>query len=176
MSVILGNFGFAIMDFFRKYVSVVALILMGMFLLDLTCTAQEDLYVMEQTEILSNMSFDGDEFDEDEDSEFLLNSPSEGFQNRCELCPILTLGAKQDENLCSAALRLGQVRRYAPRKNLADSHNYIITKNSKDGADFGSDHLFLSDKSYSFFITKAVSEQSLAAFKNLRVCSSLSQF
>lgn len=176
MSVILGNFGFAIMDFFRKYVSVVALILMGMFLLDLTCTAQEDLYVMEQTEILSNMSFDGDEFDEDEDSEFLLNSPSEGFQNRCELCPILTLGAKQDENLCSAALRLGQVRRYAPRKNLADSHNYIITKNSKDGADFGSDHLFLSDKSYSFFITKAVSEPSLAAFKNLRVCSSLSQF
>ena len=163
-------------DFFRKYVSVVALILMGLFLLDLTCTDQEDLYVMEQTEILSNMSFDGDEFDEDEDSEFLLNSPSEGFQSRCELCPILTLGAKQDENLCSAALRLGQVRRYAPRKSLADSHNYIITKNIKDGADFGSDHLFLSDKSIFFFITKAVSEPSLAAFKKLRVCSSLSQF
>ena len=54
-------------DFFRKYVSVVALILMGLFLLDLTSTAQEDLYVMEQTEILSNMSFDGDEFDEDEE-------------------------------------------------------------------------------------------------------------
>ena len=66
-------------DFFRKYVSVVALILMGLFLLDLTCTDQEDLYVMEQTEILSNMSFDGDEFDEDEDSDFVLNSPSEGF-------------------------------------------------------------------------------------------------
>ena len=129
-------------DFFRKYVSVVALILMGLFLLDLTCTAQEDLYVMEQTEILSNMSFDGDEFDEDEDSEFLLNSPLEGFQNRCELCPNLTLGEEQNENLCSAALRLGQVRRYAPRKNLADSHNYIITKNIKDGANFGSGHLF----------------------------------
>lgn len=134
-------------DFFRKYVSVIALILMGLFLLDLTSTEQEDLYVMEQTEILSNMSFDGDEFDEDEDSEFLLNSPLEGFQNRCELCPILTLGEEQNENLCSAALRLGQVRRYAPRKSLADSHNYIITKNIKDGADFGSDHLFLSDNS-----------------------------
>jgi hypothetical protein len=120
---------------------------MGLFLLDLTNTAQEDVIVMEQTEILSNMSFDGDEFDEDEDSEFLLNSPSEGFQSRCELCPILTLGAKQDENLCSAALRLGQVRRYAPRKNLADSHNYIITKNIKDGANYGSDHLFLSHNS-----------------------------
>ena len=84
---------------------------------------------------------------DDEDSEFLLNSPSEGFQSRCELCPILTLGAKQDENLCSAALRLGQVRRYAPRKNLADSHNYIITKNIKDGADYGSDRLFLSHNS-----------------------------
>ena len=127
-------------DFFRKYVSVIALILMGLFLLDITNTAQEDLYVLEQTEILSNMSFDGDEFDEDEDSEFLLNSPLEGFQNRCELCPILTLGEEQNENLCSAALRLGQVRRYAPRKSLADSHNYIITKNIKDGADFGSDH------------------------------------
>ncbi len=69
-------------DFFRKYVSVVALILMGLFLLDLTCTDQEDLYIMEQTEILSNMSFDGYEFDEDEDSEFLLNNPSEGFQSR----------------------------------------------------------------------------------------------
>ena len=163
-------------DFFRKYVSVVALILMGLFLLDLTCTAQEDIFVMEQTEILSSMSFDGDEFDEDVDSEFLLNSPSEGFQSRFELCPILTLGAKQDENLCSAALRLGQVRRYAPRKNLADSHNYIITKNIKDGADYGSDHLFLSDKSTFFFITKAVSEPSLAAFTILCLCSLLSQF
>ena len=134
-------------DFFRKYVSVVALILMGLFLLDLTCTAQEDMFVMEQTEIQASMSFDGDEFDDDEDSEFLLNSPSEGFQSRCELCPILTLGAKQDENLCSAALRLGQVRRYAPRKSLADSHNYIITKNIKDGADYGSDRLFLSHNS-----------------------------
>ena len=132
-------------DFFQKYVSIVALILMGMLLLDVTTTTQEDMYIMEQTEILS--SIDGDEFDEDEDSEFLLNSPSEGFQNRCELCPILTLGAKQDENLCSAALRLGQVRRYAPRKSLADSHNYIVTKNIKDGADYGSDHLFLSHNS-----------------------------
>jgi hypothetical protein len=170
------NIGLAMIDFFRKYVSVVALILMGLFLLDLTSTAQEDLYVMEQTEILSNMSFDGDEFDEDEDSEFLLNNPSEGLQSRCELYPILTLGEEQDENLCSAALRLGQVRRYAPRKNLADSHNYIITKNIEDGADYGSDHLFLSDKSTFFFITKAVSEPSLAAFKILCVCSSLSQF
>ncbi len=142
------NIGFAMIDFFRKYASVVALILMGLFLLDLTSTAQEDLYVMEQTEILSNMSFDGDEFDEDEDSEFLLNSPSEGFQSRCELCPILTLGDEQNENLCSAALRLGQVRRYAPRKSQAYSHNHIITKNIKDGADFGSDHLFLSDNSF----------------------------
>lgn len=134
-------------DFFRKYVSVVALILMGLFLLDHTSTAQEDIFVMEQTEILSNMSFDGDEFDEDEDSEFLLNNPLEGLQSRCELCPILTLGEEQNENLCSAALRLGQVRRYAPRKSLADSHNHIITKNIKDGADFGSDHLFLSHNS-----------------------------
>ena len=157
-------------DFFRKYVSVVALILMGLFLLDLTFTDQEDLYVMEQTEILSNMSFDGDEFDEDEDSEFLLNSPSEGFQSRCELCPILTLGDEQNENLCSAALRLGQVRRYTPRKSQAYSHNSIVVKNSKDGTDFGSNHLFLFDKSTFFFITKAVSEPSLAAFKNLCLC------
>ena len=163
-------------DFFRKYVSVVVLILVGLYLLDLTNTAKEDVIVMEQTEILSNMSFDGDEFDDDEDSEFLLNSPLEGLQCRCELCPVTSLGEEQNENLCSAALRLGQVRRYAPRKNLADSHNYIITKNIKDGADFGSDHLFLSDKSTFFFITKAVKESSLAAFKILCVCSSLSQF
>ncbi len=176
MSVILGNFGFAIMDFFRKYVSVVALILMGMFLLDLTCTAQEDLYVMEQTEILSTMSFDGDEFDDDEDSDFLLNNPSEAVQCRCDFCPITSIGEEQDENLCSAALLLGQVRRYAPRKSLADSHYSNFTKNIKDGLDYSSDHLFLSDKSHSFFITKAVSEQSLAAFSNLCLCSLLSQF
>ena len=163
-------------DFFRKYVSVVALILMGLFFLDLTCTAQEDLYVMEQTEILSNMSFDGDEFDEDEDSDFVLNGPSEALQCRCDFCPVTSIGEEQNENLCSASLRLGQVRRYAPRKNLAESHNYIITKKIKDGADYGSDHLFLSDKSTFFFITKAVSEPSLAAFTNLRLCSSLSQF
>ena len=137
----------AMIDFFRKYVSVVALILMGLFLLDLTCTAQEDIFVMEQTEILSNMSFDGDEFDEDEDSEFLLNNPLEGLQCRCDFCPVTSLGEEQNENMCSAALRLGQVRRYAPRKILADSHNYIITKNIRDGADYGSDHLFLSHNS-----------------------------
>ena len=137
----------AMIDFFRKYVSVVALILMGLFLLDLTFTDQEDLYVMEQTEIQSSMSFDGDEFDDDEDSDFVLNGPSDGLQCRCDLFPVTTIGEEQNENLCSAALRLGQVRRYAPRKNLADSHNYIITKNIKDGADFGSDHLFLSHNS-----------------------------
>ena len=163
-------------DFFRKYVSVIALILMGLFLLDLTCTDQEEIFVMEQTEILSSISFDGDEFDEDEDSAFVLNGPSDGLQCRCDFCLVTSLGEEQNENLCSAALRLGQVRRYAPRKSLADSHNYIITKNIKDGADFGSDHLFLSDKSTFFFITKAVSEPSLAAFTNLCVCSSLSQF
>ncbi|MBR0540553.1 MAG: hypothetical protein IJK36_10080 [Bacteroidales bacterium] len=163
-------------DFFRKYVSFVALILMGLFLLGLINTDKEDLYVMEQTEIQSGMSFDSDEFDDDEDSDFVLNGPSDGLQCRCDLRPITTIGEERSENMCSAALRLGQVRRYAPRKNLADSHNYIVTKNMKDGADFGSDHLFLSDKSTFFFITKAVSEPSLAAFTNLRVCSSLSQF
>ena len=134
-------------DFFRKYVSVVALILMGLFLLDLTCTAQEDIFVMEQTEILSNTSFDGDEFEGDQDSVFVLDGPSNGLQCRCDLCPVITIGEEQNENLCSAALRLGQVRRYAPRKSLADSHNYIITKNIKDGANYGSDHLFLSHNS-----------------------------
>ena len=163
-------------DFFRKYVSVVALILMGLFLLDLTNTAQEDMYIMEQTEIQSCISFDGDEFDEDEDSDFVLNGLSDGLQCRCDFGPVTSLGEEQNENLCSAALRLGQVRRYAPRKNLADSHNYIITKNIKDGADFGSDHLFLSDKSTFFFITKAVNASSLAAFTILCLCSSLSQF
>jgi len=147
LSVILRNIGLAMIDFFRKYVSVVALILMGLFLLDLTCPAQEDIFVMEQTEIQSSMSFDGDEFDDDEDSEFLLNSPSDGLQCRCDLFPVTTIGEEQNENMCSAALRLGQVRRYAPRKNLADSHNYIITKNIKDGANYGSDHLFLSHNS-----------------------------
>ena len=138
----------AMIDFIRKYVSVVALILMGLFLLDLTCTAQEDMFVMEQTEIQSSMSFDGDEFDDDEDSEFLLNSTSEGSLSQYDLCPVINIVEEQNENLCSAALRLGQVRRYAPRKNLADSHNYIITKNMKDGADFGSGHLFLSHNSF----------------------------
>ena len=134
-------------NLFRKYVSVVALILMGLFLLDLTFTDQDDLYVMEQTEIQSSMSFDGDEFDDDEDSDFVLNGPSDGLQCRCDLFPVTTIGEEQNENMCSAALRLGQVRRYAPRKNLADSHNYIITKNIKDGANYGSDHLFLSHNS-----------------------------
>ena len=136
------------MDFYRKYVSVIALILMGLLLLDLTCTAEEDRFVTQQAEILSGMSLDDDVFDDDEDSDFLLDDPSGGSQSRCDFCAFTSLGEEQNENLCSAALRLGQVRRYAPRKNLADSHNYIITKNTKDGADFGSDHLFLSHNSF----------------------------
>ena len=144
---------------------------MGLFLLDLTCTDQEDFSLMEQTEILSNMSFD-DEFDDDEDSVFVLNGPSDGYQSRGDLSPITTIGEEQNENRCSAALRLGQVRRYAPRKSLVDSHNYGITKYIKDGLDFGSDHLFLSDNSLFFFITKAVDVSSLAAFSNLCLCIS----
>jgi len=136
------------MDFFRKYVTVVALILMGLFLLDLTNTDKEDLYVMEQTEIQFGMSFDSDEFDDDEGPDFVLNGPSDGLQCRCDFCPVITIGEEQNESMCSAALRLGQVRRYAPRKNLADSHNYIVTKNMKDGTDYGSDHLFLSHNSF----------------------------
>ena len=112
-------------DFFRKYVSVVALILMGLFLLDLTCTDQEDLYVMEQTEIQSSMSFDGDEFDDDEDSDFVLNGPSDGLQCRCDLFQVTTIGEEQNENMCSAALRLGQVRRYAPRKSMTNNRFFI---------------------------------------------------
>ena len=135
-------------DFFRKYVSVVVLTLMGLFLHDITSTDQDDLFVMEQTEVLSNMSFDGDEFDEDEDSDFVLNDPSDGFQCRCDFCPVTSIGEEQNENLCSAALRLGQVRRYAPRKSLADSQNYVVTKIIIDGLDFGSDHLFLSHNSF----------------------------
>ena len=170
------NIGIAMMDFFRKYVSVVALILMGLFLLDLTCTAEEDRFVVQQTEILSNMSLDGDAFDYDVDSAFVLNDPSDGFQSRCDFCAFKSLGEEQNENMCSAALRLGQVRRYAPRKSIVDSHNHIITRIMKDGADFGSDHLFLSNKSTFFFITKAVNAPSLAAFTNLHSCLLLSQF
>ena len=131
-------------DLFRKYVSFVALILMGLFLLDLTNTDKEDFYIVEQTEIQSNISFDCDEFDEDEDSDFELMNTSDSFQSIGGLCTFTTIGEEQAENMCSAALRLGQVRRHAPRKSLADSHNHIITKNMEDGADFGSGHLFLS--------------------------------
>lgn len=119
------------MDFFRKYVSIVALILMGLFLLDLTNTDKEDLYVMEQTEIQSTMSLEGDEFDDEEDSDVVLNGPWDGLQCRCDFCPVITIGEEQNESMCSAALRLGQVRRYAPRKNLADSHNYVITEKNE---------------------------------------------
>jgi len=135
-------------DFFRKYVSIITLILIGLFLLDLTNTDKEDMYVMEQTEIQSTMSLEGDEFDDDDVSDYVLNGPLDGLQWRCDLCPIITIGEEQNENLCSAALRLGQVRRYAPRKSIAYSNNYINTKKMKDGADFGSDHLFLSHNSF----------------------------
>ena len=135
-------------DFFRKYVSIITLILIGLFLLDLTNTDKEDLYVMEQTEIQSTMSLEGDEFDDDDVSDYVLNGPLDGLQWRCDLFPVTTIGEEQNENLCSAALRLGQVRRYAPRKNIAYSNNYINTKKMKDGADFGSDHLFLSHNSF----------------------------
>lgn len=118
-------------DLFRKYVSFVALILMGLFILDLTNTDKEDFYIVEQTEIQSNISFDCDEFDEDEDSNFLLRNASDSFQNLGEFCPFTAIGEEQAENMCSAALRHGQVRRHAPRKSLADSHNHIITKNRK---------------------------------------------
>ena len=63
------NIDNTMMGFSRKYVSIVVLILMGLFLLDLTNTDKEDLYVMEQTEIQSSMSFDGNEFDDEEDSD-----------------------------------------------------------------------------------------------------------
>lgn len=164
-----------VIDLFRKYVSVVAFILIGMFALDLSSTDRDDLFVMQQTEIQSNLSFDGEDFDEDEDEDFLLQTPLAALQNQMDFCPCFTIGASRGESKCPAALRLGQIRRHAPRNGLSESHNSIIMRNLQDGSDFGSGHLFFANKSKFFFIAKAVNEPSLAAFQSFRLCSSLSQ-
>ena len=125
----------------RKYLSIVALILASLFILDASVYAHEDLCVIEQT--LSNDTIDADDCDLDEDSDF-----SCGNANVISCLPnsfslFVAIGETQSENKCSVALRLGQVRRYVPRNNMADGHNYIILKSIKDGADFASRHLFL---------------------------------
>jgi hypothetical protein len=125
----------------RKYLSIVALILVSLFLLDASVYAHEDLCVIEQT--VSNASIDAEDGDLDEDSDFTFGNTNVVSCQPKSISLFFSIGKTQSENKCSDELRLGQVRRYAPRNNVVDSHNYIILKSIKDGADFGSRHLFL---------------------------------
>ena len=126
----------------RKYLSIVVLILVNLFLLDASVYAREDLCVVAQA--LTNSSIDdAEDCDLDEDSDFTCRyADAESCLPSSIFLPI-TIGKTQSENKCSAALRLGQVRRYAPKKSMTDSHHYIILKPIKDGTNLGSHHLFL---------------------------------
>lgn len=125
----------------RKYLSIVALILVSLFLLDASVYTHEDLCIIEQT--MSDAEIEAEDCDLDEDSDFTCLDADGVSCLPKSISLFFSIGKTQSENKCSAALRLGQVRRYAPRNNMADSHNYIILKSIKDGADFGSRHLFL---------------------------------
>ena len=130
----------------RKYGSVFMLVLMGLVMACLVADEYGDpQQLVTQTATSTNMAVVADDFDldDDDDEDEICNHFSE---SKCSTRIWIgdSVVGELGENKCPLELQRGQVRRYSPRNNLSDSHNYVITRNLQDGADFGSDHLFLS--------------------------------
>ena len=120
----------------RKYGSVLMLVLMGLVMLCLVADEYGDpQQLVTQTASSSCMAVVADDFDLDDDDDEIVTNTFIEDKAWASIPMLETIGQKTEGSKCSHALLRGQVRRYSPRNNLSDSHNYVILKNTKSGVD-----------------------------------------
>ena len=76
-----------------------------------------------------------DDFDLDDDDDEAVNISFVENKAWASIPTLETIGQKTEGSKCSQALLRGQVRRYSPRNNLSDSHNYTLLSIMKSGVD-----------------------------------------
>ncbi|MBR4560487.1 MAG: hypothetical protein IKO23_01055 [Bacteroidales bacterium] len=139
----------------RKYGYVFMLILMGLVMLCLVSDEYVDSQqFVKQPTTSTYMVVIVDDFDwDDDDDEVVINTFVE--QKVWASFPTLeAIGRKSAGNKCSQALLRGQVRRYSPRNNLSDSHNYTLLSIMKSGVDlFHATFFVLTTSFFKPFIT-----------------------
>ena len=131
------------------------LILMGLVMLCLVSDEYVDSQqFVKQPTTSTYMVVIVDDFDwDDDDDEVVINTFVE--QKVWASFPTLeAIGRKSAGNKCSQALLRGQVRRYSPRNNLSDSHNYTLLSIMKSGVDlFHATFFVLTTSFFKPFIT-----------------------
>lgn len=138
----------------RKYGSVFMLVLMSMVMMCLVADEYGDSQqLVTQTATSTCMTVLADDFDledDDEDEDEICNY---FFGNKCSTWTwaVASDVRKLEGSKCSSDLLRGQVRRYSPRNNLSDSHNYTLLSIMKSGVDLFHATFFVP---YTSFLTQ----------------------
>lgn len=120
----------------RKYGSVFMLVLMSMVIACLVADENGDsqqLVTRTTTSTCMTVLADDFDLDDDDDEDEICNH---FFGNKCStwIWVVASDVRKLEGNKSSDLLR-GQVRRYSPRNNLSDSHNYTLFSIMKSGVE-----------------------------------------
>lgn len=120
----------------RKYGSVFMLVLMSMVMVCLVADEYGDSQqLVTQTATSTCMTVLVDDFDLDDDDDEIVNISFAENNAWASIPTLKTVGQKTEGSKCSQALLRGQVRRYSPRNNLSDSHNYTLLSIMKSGVE-----------------------------------------
>ena len=105
-----------------------------------------------------------DDFDlDDDDDEIVIISFVEN-KAWTSIPTLETIGQKTEGSKCSQALLRGQVRRYSPRNNLSDSHNYTLLSIMKSGVESFHATFFMQ---FTQLLIKSLISNEKTAFFNL---------
>ena len=122
----------------RKYGSVFMLVLMSMVMVCLVADEYGDSrQLVTQTATSTCMTVLADDFDLDDDDDDEDEICNHFFGNKCStwIWTVASDVRKLEGSKCPSDLLRGQVRRYSPRNNLSDSHNYTLLSIMKSGVD-----------------------------------------
>jgi len=150
----------------RKYGSVFMLVLMSMVIVCLVADEYGDpQQLVIQTATSTCMAVVADDFDlDDDDDDEVVNISFVENKAWTSIPTLETIGQKAEGSKCSQALLRGQVRRYSPRNNLSDSHNYTLLSIMKSGVDLFHAIFFMQ---FTQLLIKSLISNEKTAFFNL---------
>jgi len=129
------------------------LVLMGMVMMCLVADENGDSQqLVTRTATSTCMTVLADDFDLDNDDDDEVANIS-FVENKAwpSISAHEAIGQKTKGSKCSQALLRGQVRRYSPRNNLSDGHNYTLLSIMKSGVDLFHATFFVP---YTSFLTQ----------------------
>ena len=130
------------------------LVLMGLVMVCLVADEYGDhQQLVTQTASSTCMTVLVDDFDLDDNDDDENEICYHFFGNKCStwIWAVASDVRKLEGSKCPSALLRGQVRRYSPRNNLSDSHNYTLLSIMKSGVDLFHATFFVP---YTSFLTQ----------------------